>query len=148
MNLVSKLIYQANKKGLDVDTSDGVKLKNSINKKYIHILPNGKICSDDLLGHDKALKDLMTNFIIRDPFCNGSVISLPCNISLHVGKDTDQREISFAKHCIEQCFAYIKKFQIIKDDDLLSSECRIEHGFVLTYKERQTFIKACLDYLK
>lgn len=148
MNLVSKLIYQAHKKGLGVCTNDGVKLKNSITKKYVHILPNGKVCSDDILGHDEDLKCLMPeDFMIKDPIL-GSFICIPCEVSLHVGKDTDQREISFAKHCIEQCFAYIKKFQIIKDDDLLSSECRIEHGFVLTYKERQTFIKACLDYLK
>ena len=147
MKLISKLIYQANKKSLDIDKTDGVKIMNSINKKYMHILPNGRICSDDLLGHDHDLKCLMNEFLVKDPF-SGSFLCLPCEVSLHVGKDADQRDITYSKHCIKQCFEYVKTFKVVKDDNLLPSECRIEHGFILSYKERQAFINACLEYLK
>ena len=147
MKLISKLIYQANRQGLDIDKSDGVKIKNSINKKYVHILPTGKICSEDLLGHDHALKCLMSDFLVKDPF-SGSFLTLPCNVYLHVGKDADPRDVIFAKGCLSQCFASIKNFEVIEDHDLQSHECRIKHEYVLSYKERQAFIKACLEYLK
>lgn len=148
MEILSKLCYQARIKGLDIDENDGVKIMNSINKKYIHILPTGKICSDDILGHDKALKGLMTDFLITDPMLySGSFLALPCDVSLHVGKKASQQDITFAKCCLMQSFAYIKTFKVVKDENLLSHECRIEHGFTLTYKERQAFINACLEYL-
>lgn len=148
MKLISKIIYQAHIKGLDIEKSDGVKLMNTVNKKYVHILPNGKICSDDILGHDAGLKELMPTFLIKDPLLfSGSVLALPCNVTLHVGRDTDQKDIVFAKHCLKQCFANIKNFRIVKDNDLLQHECRIEHEYVLSFKERQAFINACLQYL-
>lgn len=148
MEIVSKLCYQARKKGLDIDKSDGVKITNPITKRYIHTLPTGKVCSDDILGQDKALKGLMSKFLIKDPFSHsGSFIGLPCEVSLHVGKDASREDILFAKDCLIQSFACIKKFSVIKDNNLLSSECRVEHGFDLSYKERQAFINACLEYL-
>ena len=86
MELLSKLTYQANRQGLDITkTCDEVKLMNFITKKYIKILPTGKICSEDLLGHDHALKCLMSDFLVKDPF-SGSFLTLPCNVYLHVGK--------------------------------------------------------------
>lgn len=149
MEIVSKLIYQARKNGFDVDLNDGVLLKNIINKKYIHILPTGKICSDDLLGHDHALKGLMNEFLIKDPLLfSGSFLCLPCNVFLHVGKKALQQDIIYAKHCLTQCFANIKNFEVVKDADLLPSECRVKHKYALTYKERQDLIKSCLEYLK
>lgn len=148
MQVISKLTYQAHIKGLDVDKNDGVKIKNSINKKYIKILPNGKIFSGDIFGHDKDLKDLMPkNFIIKDPF-SGSFVCLPCKVSLHVGRETTQKDITFAKDCLNQCFENVKNFKVVKDDDLLPTECWIDHSFDLSFKERQAFIKACLEYLK
>lgn len=147
MKLISKLVYQANKHGLDIDLSDGVKIKNIITKKYVHTLPTGKVCSNDLLGHDKDLKDLMSEFIVKDPF-SGSCLALPCIVTLHVGKKASNEDIIFAKGCLMQSFAYVKDFKVVKDDDLLSSECRIDHSFDLSYKERQAFINACLEYLK
>lgn len=140
MKLLSKLKYKARKQGLDIDLSDGVKLTNFITKRYIHILPNGKVCSDDLLGHNKALKDLMG----EDPFSG----SLPCDVFLHVGRNTSQQEIIFSKHCLMQCFENIKIFEVVKDNDLLQHECRVDHEFDLSYKERQALIKACLKYLE
>ena len=148
MKVVSKLVYQARIKGLDIDLSDDdILLKNIITKKYIRILPNGKIFSEDLLGHDKDLKRLMPDFLIKDPF-SGSCLALPCIVTLHVGKKASNEDIIFAKGCLMQSFAYVKDFKVVKDDDLLSSECRIDHSFDLSYKERQAFIKACLEYLK
>lgn len=147
MQLVSKLIYQARKKGLDIYKSDSIKIQNKNTNKYIHILPTGKVCSEDILGHDKALKDLMTDFLVKDPF-SGSFLALPCNVCLHVGREASHGDIIFATDCLTQCFAYVKTFKVVKDDNLLPSECHIEHGFVLTYKERQAFINACLEYLK
>lgn len=148
MKLISKLIYQANKKGLDIEKNDGVLLKNPITGKHIRILPNGKVCSDDILGHDHALKELMPEeFLIKDPF-SGSSICIPCNVMLHVGKNTSFEDITFAKHCLSQCFANIKNFHEITDCNLLSHECMIKHEYALSFKERQALIKACLEYLK
>lgn len=149
MELISKLIYQARIKGLDIEKNDDdVKIMNIINKKYVHILPNGKICSDDILGHDHALKDLMPKiFLVEDPF-SGSFICIPCNVMLHVGKNTSFEDITFAKHCLSQCFANIKNFHEITDCNLLSHECKIKHEYALSFKERQAFIKSCLEYLK
>ena len=146
MKIVSKLAYQARKQGLDIDLTDGVKIQNTINKKYVHILPNGKICSDDILGQDKDLKELMVEFLVEDPF-SGSVICLPCNVTLFVGNGTREEKITFAKHCLSQCFANIKLFRVVKDETLLLSECRVEHDFALSFRERQAFIDACLEYL-
>ena len=148
MKLTSKLCYQVRKKGLDITINYGIKIINSNNNKYIHILPNGKICSDDLLGHDKGLKDLLPNFLVKDPFLySGSFICLPCRVSLHVGKDTLSEDINFAEGCVKQSFASIKNFNVIKDDNLLSNECMINHEYDLSFKERQALIKACLGYL-
>ena len=147
MRLISKLIYKAHKRGFDVTKNDDdVKIQNINTKKYIKILPNGTICSDDILGHDQTLKGLMSEFLIEDPF-SGSLLVLPCNVLLHVGKDTDQKDIIYAKHCLSQCFANVKNFKVIKDHDLQSHECRIDHSFDLSFKERQVFIRACLEYL-
>ena len=147
MKLISKLIYQAHKQGLDVTKNgDEVKIMNFITKKYVKILPTGKICSEDLLGHDKALKGLMFDFLVKDPF-SGSFLALPCNVYLHVGNGALKSDVIFAKHCLSQCFGNIKTFKLIKDNNLLSSECSIKHNYALTYKERQAFIKACLEYL-
>ena len=146
MRLLSKLIFQARKHGLDVDRNDGVKIQNTIHKKYIHILPNGRICSEDTLGQDKDLKCLMVKFLIKDPF-SGSVICLPCNVTLYVGTGASNEDIGFAKHCLKQCFANIKNFNIKEDHDLLPNECRIEHEFTLSFRERQALINACLEYL-
>ena len=146
MKLISKLSYQARIKGLDVTKSDGVKIKNSITKRYIHILPNGRICSEDTLGQDRALKELMKDFLIKDPF-SGSSICIPCTVTLHVGNGALTNDIRFAKHCLEQSFANIKNFIVVEDETLLPHECRIDHEFVLSYKKRQAFIDACLDYL-
>ena len=150
MKLISKLCYQARKQGLDITkTCDGVKLLNTINKNYVHILPTGKICSDDILGHDKDLKCLMNEFLIEDPLLfSGSVLALPCEVSLHVGKGALKEDITFAKGCLMQSFANIRNFKVIEDHELQSHECRIDHSFILSYKERKTFIKACLEYLK
>lgn len=148
MRLISKLIYQAHIKGLDIDKSDGVKIKNSITKKYVHILPTGKICSDDILGQDKALKCLMNEFLVKDPLLfSGSFINIPCDVVLHVGKKASREDIKFAKHCIKQCFENLKNFNVVKDDNLLQHECRIKHNYALSFKERQAFINACLEYL-
>ena len=146
MELISKLIYRARRQGLSIDNSDGVKLMNTITKKYVHILPNGKICSDDILGHDKALKNLMGEFLTKDPFI-GSFICLPCHVTLYVGNMTSNENTRFAKHCLEQCFANIKNLKVVKDENLLPSECRIDHSYDLSYKKRQVFIDACLKYL-
>ena len=151
MGLISKLIYQARKQGLDIEkTDDDVKLMNIITKKYIHILPNGKICSDDILGHDKALKCLMPEFLIEESFnsFSGSFLSLPCNVRLHIGKGALKNDVIFAKHCLSQCFENIKNFEVVEDHDLQPHECMLKHEHALTYKERQAFIKACLEYLK
>ena len=148
MELISKLIYQAHRQGLEIDMNDGVKIKNSINKKYIHILPTGKICSEDILGHDKDLKCLMPDFIVKDPFLySGSFLCLPMGVSLHVGKDASEEDVTFAKNCLMQSFENVKNFRVIEDHDLQSHECRIDHKFDLSVKERQAFIKACLEYL-
>ena len=144
MKLISKLIYKAHKQGLEITKTDGVKIKNSVTKKYVHILPTGKIFSDDI--HDKDLKGLMPEFLVKDPF-SGSSIALPCNVYLHVGNEALQNDINFATGCLSQCFENIKTFKVIRDDNLLSSECRIDHNFDLSYKERQAFINACLEYL-
>ena len=142
MKIISKLIYQARKHGFDVTVSDGeVKLMNLINKKYVHILPNGRICSEDTLGHDKALKCLMNKFLVED------LISLPTRVTLHVGKGVLKTDINFAKCCLYQCFANIKNFNVKEDHDLLSHECKVDHEYVLSYKERQALINACLEYL-
>ena len=148
MKLISKLVYQARKNGLDITKNDDdVKLMNVITKRYVKILPNGKICSDDILGHDQDLKCLLPDFLIKDPF-SGSYLSLPCNVYLHVGKKASDEDINFATHCLSQCFANIKTFKVIKDNNLLSSECMIDHNYDLSYKERQAFIKSCLEYLR
>ena len=146
MELISKLIYRARRQGLSIDNSDGVKLMNTITKKYVHILPNGKICSDDILGHDKALKNLMGEFLTKDPFI-GSFICLPCTVTLCIGDGVSGEDVRFSKHCLEQCFENIKNFKVVKDENLLPSECMVKHEFVLSYKKRQVFIDACLSYL-
>ena len=146
MKLISKLIYLAHRKGLDIDTSDGVKITNIISNRYIHILPNGRICSNDILGQDTALKSMMNDFLIEE--FGGSFLALPNDVTLHIGKGTSKNEIIFAKHCLEQCFAKITNFKVKEDDNLLPTECRIEHEYVLSFKKRQAFIKACLEYLK
>lgn len=143
MKLVSKLIYKANRQGLDVTKNDEVKLLNFVTKKYIKILPNGEICSDDILGHDKDLKCLMPDFLVKDSF-----LALPCNVILYVGKGALQSDIIYAKHCLSQCFENIKNLEVIEDHDLQSHECRIDHNYDLSFKERQAFIKSCLEYLK
>ena len=150
MKLISKLQYQARKNGFDIDKSDGVKIMNTITKKYIHILPTGTICSNDILGHDKDLKRLMKeDFIIKDPsLFSGSVICLPCSVFLHVGKNTSKEDITFATDCLMQSFANIKSFDVVKDENLLPSECMVKHKYVLSYKERQDLINSCLEYLK
>ena len=151
MKLISKIKYQALIKGFDVTVNlDGeVVISNLINKKYVKILPNGKIFSDDLKGHDRILKGFMSdNFLVRDPLCDsGSFICIPMEVCLHVGRQTSDEEILFAKDCIKQCFENIKRFNVIRDDDLLSKECRIEQIHALSYRERQALIKACLGYL-
>ena len=148
MQLISKLTYKARKLGLNITKNDDdVKIMNIITGRYVHILPTGKVCSDDILGHDKALKDLMNDFLVKDPF-SGSSLTLPCKVYLHVGKDADPRDVTFAKHCLSQCFENIKNFKVIEDHDLQSHECRIEHNYALSYKERQAFISACLEYLQ
>ena len=146
MKIISKLVYQARRHGLDIDLSDGVKIKNSVTGKYIHILPTGRICSEDTLGQDKALKGLMNEFLTGS--LNDSVIALPKNVTLHVGNGNRKSEISFAKHCLKQCFANVKIFKLVEDDGLLPSECMVKHEFALPYKERHAFIKACLKYLE
>lgn len=148
MKLISKLCYQARKKGLDVEKSDGVKLMNPINKKYVHILPNGKICSDDILGHDEGLKCLMTEFLVEDSLLfSGSFLALPCDVFLHVGKGALKNEIDFAKDCLKQSFGKIRTLNVVVDNTLLQHDCMINHKYDLSYKERQAFIKACLQYL-
>ena len=149
MRLISKLLYKARKQGLDIERGDGVKIMNIINKRYVHILPTSTICSDDILGHDKDLKDLMKDFIIKDPFLySGSVICLPCNVTLYVGKGALKNDINFAKDCLAQSFVNIKEFKVVRDNNLLSHECMIKHEYALSFKERQAFINACLEYLK
>lgn len=149
MKLVSKLLYQAKKNGLDITKNDDVKIQNINTKKYVKILPNGTICSDNTLGQDKDLKCLMNKFLIKDPLlASGSYLALPCKVYLHVGKDTDQKDIIYATQCLNHCFANIKNLEVIEDHDLQSHECRIDHSYDLSYKERQAFIKACLEYLK
>ena len=148
MKLSSKLTYQAHVKGLDINKSDGVKIMNPVNKKYVHILPNGRICSNDILDHDKDLKGLMPEFLVKDPFlASGSFLALPVDVNLYIGKGASENDITFAKHCISQCFENMRSFNVIEDHDLQSSECKIEHEYVLSYKERQALIKACLEYL-
>ena len=124
MKLISKLSYQARKHGLDitVKSDDEVKLMNLTNKKYIHILPNGKVYSDNILGQDRALKELMTEFLIEE--FGGSFLTLPVKISLHISRDISREDLVYAKHCLEQCFANIKLFLLVKDEDLLPSEIR------------------------
>ena len=146
MELISKLIYQARIKGLDITgMGDEVKLMNLITKRYVHIIPHGRACSDDTLGQDKALKCLMTEFLIES--FNDSIICIPCTVTLRVGDGTRIEDIRFARHCLEQCFANINNFRVVEDEDLLPHECRIEHEYVLSYKKRQAFIDACLEYL-
>lgn len=146
MKLISKLIYQAHRQGLDINISDGVKITNTINKKYIHILPNGRVCSEDTLGQDKDLKCLMTDFLVKD--FGGYSLAIPCNVTLHVGKGALKEDIIFAKHCLNQSFASIKTFRVVEDETLLPSECMVKQEFALPYKKRQAFINACLKYLK
>ena len=150
MGFISKLRYRARIKGFDVTTNgDEVVISNLINKKYVKILPNGKIFSDDLKGHDRILKGFVSDkFLIKDPLCDsGSFICLPKSVCLHVGRETPIGDIRFSEECLVQYFENIKKFRVIRDEDLLSTECMIEHEFALSYRERQAFIKACLGYL-
>lgn len=147
MELISKIIYRARIKGLEIEQGDEVLLRNPITKKYIKILPNGKIFSDDLLGHDSALKELLPKFITNDPF-SGSFICIPCRVSLHVGRETPDTETMFAIDCLTQSFAKIKKLEVVEDPNLLQHECRVDHKHDLSFKERQALIKACLEYLK
>ena len=150
MGLISKIKYRARIKGFDVTTNgDEVVISNLINKKYVKILPNGKIFSDDLKGHDRILKGFMSdNFLVRDPLCDsGSFICLPKSVSLHVGRETPIGDIRFSEECLVQYFENIKKFRVIRDEDLSPKECRIEHEFALSYRERQALIRACLGYL-
>ena len=150
MGLISKIKYQALIKGFDVTVIDGeVVIKNLTNKKYVKILPNGKIFSDDLKGHDRILKGFMSNnFLIKDPLCDsGSFICLPMEVCLHVGRQTSRGDIILSENCLVQCFENIRKFRVIRDEDLLPGECMIEHEFDLSYRERQALIRACLGYL-
>ena len=150
MGLISKIKYRARIKGFDVTINgDEVVISNLINKKYVKILPNGKIFSDDLKGHDRILKGFMSdNFLVRDPLSySGSFICLPMEVCLHVGRETSRGDIILSENCLVQCFENIKKFRLVRDENLSPKECRIEHEFALSYRERQAFIKACLGYL-
>lgn len=147
MELINKLIYQARIKGLEIEQGDEVLLKNLINKKYIKILPNGKIFSDDNLGHDSALKELIPSMVVNDPF-SGSFVCIPTEVTLRIGRETPDTEITFAIGCVKQSFANIRTLEVVEDQNLLQHECRVDHKHDLSFKERQVLIKACLEYLK
>lgn len=148
MELISKIIYQARIKGLEIEQGDEVLLRNPITKKYLKILPNGKILSDDILGHDSALKELVpSSLVLNDPF-SGSFICVPCEVTLRIGRETSDNEIFFAEGCLTQSFANIKNLTVVEDPNLLQHECRVDHKHDLSFKERQVLIKACLEYLK